>query len=215
MFFQKRAGELEIKNSYRSIVELAKRYTDKQTIQEQILMLTYLINSLLDDICTSVIVEPLIKPVMGILQDPFPREYYDENGNSHSISIDKKINVDLSASKIYVRPWNNKRTFDNLKSLLIKDFVFHEENHFSIFYTDINLCYVYNGNHSINAGRYLQKGTILSEEYDISLLYSNYVTDGIYWYDTHSKEVIYKVKDFRLAAVFSLAQMRYKIKQMK
>ena len=93
--------------------------------------------------------------------------------------------------------------------LFNKDFAYDKVNHYSYYYDDIDLCYVYNGNHSINAGRYYKKGKIISVCCNMTLLYDNCYTDGLKWYNLHTNEVIDTVEDFRLAAIFELAKKRY------
>ena len=59
----------------------------------------------------------------------------------------------------------------------------------------------------------LTKGKITSEEYDLPLLYPNLKTDGTDWFNAHTDEKITPVSDFRFAAVFTLAKMRYEMIQ--
>ena len=110
---------------------------------------------------------------------------------------------------IYIQPWNNERTFNNLINLVNKDFKFDKINHKSIYYKDINLCYVFNGNHSINAGKYLKKGSIISQKLDLTQIYPHVFSDGRNWYNIHTNEIYYKVDDFRLASLFEIAKKRY------
>lgn len=77
---------------------------------------------------------------------------------------------------------------------------------------DIDLCHVYNGNHSIHIGTYLKKSEIESEVCRTELLYSHCHTNGEYWYNSHTGKIISKVNDFRIAALYYAAQIRYKIK---
>lgn len=205
--FQKSQEIDEIKH----LLDTIDNFIKDKKYSEQIIFLDYIIKSLVSDACTSKIVEPLLKATDGILEEPLPLYYYDNEGKSKNIYTDNKVSVDLSTTNIYVRPWNLDKTLDNLINLSKKSFVYKENNHFSYYYSDINLCYVHNGNHSINAGRYYKKGVILSEEVNVSLLYSNIDTDGIYWYNIHTGQVIYEVSDFRFAAVFLVAKKRFEL----
>lgn len=219
MFFKKKSTpniedkkRFEYQRSYKRLIYLANLYLDTYSQDEAVYILDYLISSILDDICTSVIVEPLITITSGILPEPFPVHYFDEYNEQHEIHTGNVRNIDLSKSNIYVRPWNTEKTMDNLISLMKKDFRYDKNNHYSYYYSDIDLCYVHNGNHSINAGRYLKKGEILSQELDLTLLYPHYKTDGAFWYNSHTGENTGKVSDFRFAAVFTMASIRYDIK---
>lgn len=219
MFFKKKSTrnvedekKFDYQHSYERLINLVNRYLDTYSQDEAVYILDYLISSILDDICTSVIVEPLITIPEGILLQPFPDHYYDENSKRHEIHTGNIKKVELSKCNIYVRPWNTEKTMDNLINLMKKDFEYKENNHFSYYYSEIDLCYVHNGNHSINAGRYLKKGKIISDELDITLLYPHCKTDGAYWYNSHTGNPIGKVDDFRLAAVYTLSRMRYDIR---
>lgn len=61
---------------------------------------------------------------------------------------------------------------------------------------------------NFDAGRYYKKGKILSDEADTALLYPHINTDGVYWYNAHTNQIIDSVSDFRLAAVFLVAKMK-------
>lgn len=203
----------QILDEIRHLTETVQSFINGKQRSEQIVILDYIIKSLIDDACASKIVEPLIKPTEGVLDEPLPLFYYDENGNSQSIYTSRKTSVDIAASNIYVRPWSIDKTLDSLLNLSDKKFIYKSNNHFSYYYTDIDLCYVHNGNHSINAGRYYKKGTILSDEANTSLLYPHINTDGVYWYNSHTNQVIYSVSDFRFAAVFLVAKMKNELKK--
>ena len=198
-------------HSYDRIIRLVDRYMNTYNRDEAVYILDYLIGSMLDDVCSSVIVSPWISYPNGLLPEPFPDHYFDENNDRHEIDTGKYTKVELAESRIYVRPWNTDRTVDNLLSLMIKDFSYDKSNHYSYYYGEIDLCFVYNGNHSINAGRYLKKGEILSKELDLTLLYPHCKTDGVFWYNSHTDEKLREVSDFRLAAVYTLASMKHDI----
>ena len=177
------------------------------------MFLNYLIKSLLDDVCSSSLTESLFRKVNGVLDFPFPFFYYDENGVRYDIFEEKETIVDLSVQNIYVRPWNNSKLINNLMHIESKEFAYMPDNHKSFYYSDIDLCYVYNGNHSINAGRYFKKGVIRSKTLNTTKLYPHCKTDGVHWYNSHTNEKLFKTDDFRLAAVYSIAKMRYEIIQ--
>ena len=91
------------------------------------------------------------------------------------------------------------------------DFVYDKNNHFAIYYPYINLCYVTCGNHSINAGRYFRKGSIVADEYDLTSCFPHIETDGSYWFNTHTNEPLIPVDDYRFAAIFTIAKMKYEL----
>ncbi len=207
--FKKKTGELQDcgTRSYFDITNTARIWTKNKSDDEKRMLLSYLIDTILDDVCAEMVYQPLISNTSPQNFIIFP-ETYDEAGSRKSMLSGETVDVDLSVSKVLTCPWNNTRTPRNLLNINGNDFEFMQDNHRSVYYTDIELCQVYNGFHSINAGRYLKKGTIKSDVFRFELLYLHYVTDGLYWYNVHNGEKHSKVFDFRLAAVYSLARMR-------
>lgn len=188
-----------------------------QTRERKIDILDYLIEVLLVELCSCGAVDPLINSQSEQYQNgyrwPFPMEFRISSGEWIKIFGDKKTEVDLATTKIYVHPWNNGRTVKNLFLLKDTEFVYDKNNHDTYYFTDLNFCYVYNGNHSINMGRYMKKGKIMSSVCDMEILYSRIRTDGKQWYYIDTGEVIRSyVDDWRLAAAFTFGQMRYEIR---
>lgn len=194
--------------SFDMLIDITNKYLTNKKNDEKLLLLDYIITSLKVDICSSGIILPFIQQHTTPFNSPFPQKFIDENGNIKNY-IKGTVEVKLSDTDIYVCTWNNERTFNNLLHLSKNDFKYDKLNHYSIFYEDINLCYVFNGNHSINAGRYLKKGTITSQKADLTLLYPHCYTDGIKWYNSHTNEILHNVEDFRLAALYEVAKKRY------
>lgn len=174
------------------------------------LILEYIINTLLDYICAESIFKPLCN--LNSFPIPFFSNFYNENGNTLSFSdSSKKVNVNLSSTKIYLHPWNNDRTSESLLNISENDFVYNKNNHFAIYYPYINLCYVTCGNHSINAGRYFRKGSIVADEFNLTACFPHIKTDGCYWFNAHTNEPLIPVDDYRFAAIFTIAKMKYEL----
>lgn len=211
-YFRKKMNSAEIKMSYDEVVKTSKAWINGKTKAEQIIILDYVIDVLIEDICSSCAANVLKKPTSSPFTQCIPCFCTDENGNTICIDTGMKTAVDLSCAKLYVCPWEKERTVKNLLDLYNKSFIYDETNHLSNFYTDINLCHVYNGNHSIHIGSYLKKGIIKSNVLQTELLYPNCVTDGLCWYNLHTDKDMGEVTDFRLAAIYSIARTRYEIK---
>ncbi len=211
-YFRKKMNSAEIRRSYDEIVKTSKVWINGKTSAEQILILNYVIDVLIEDICASCAADVLKKPTASPFTQCIPCFYTDENGDTINIDTGTETMVDLSCAKLYVCPWKKERTVKNLLDLYNKSFIYDETNHSSNFYTDINLCHVYNGNHSIHIGSYLKKGVIKSDICQTELLYPHCVTDGLYWYNSHTGAKTSNVTDFRLAAVYSIARLRYELK---
>lgn len=203
----------EAKQSYSEVINTARSWVRNKSEQEQILILNYIVDILIEDICSSGTADVLKKTASSPFIGCIPYLCKDENGNTVDIRTEEKTEVELSNAKLYVCPWNKSKIIDSLIRLNQTAFIFDETNHMSDFYTDINLCHVYNGNHSIHIGSYLKKGRIVSNVCRTELLYPHCSTDGLYWYNKHTGDRICNVTDFRLAAVFTVAQMRYELKK--
>lgn len=180
---------------------LTNNFINNKSIEEKLDIINYLIKSIMTDVCTSVIVTPVKQ--IGELKEVFPLYYYDKYGGIYSICTNKKVMVNLDDPSVYIRPYDNK----NIGKKLIDS----EQKHLSYWYSDINLCYLYNDNNSINTERGLNNSIIYAEECKMELLYPHWTTDGWYWCNKHNGTRICNVSDFRLAAVYSLAQMRYSL----
>lgn len=202
----------ETKNAFNEIMNTAKSWIKNKSPKEQLLILDYLIDVTLEDVCSSTVAEVLRKPHSDILPECIPLSCKDEHGKKVEIITGDKISIDLSQIKVYVCPWEKSRIPKNLLLLSREPFKYDPDNHNSYFYADINLCKICNGNHSTHIANYLKKGTIESDICDISLLYPHCKTDGLMWYNAHTNEDISEVYDFRIAAAYSIAQLRNSVR---
>lgn len=203
--------KLSAKESYREIVSVAKTWIESDdTKEEKIMLLDYLINIVLDDICSSEIMNSHFNEPSVEHSQPFP-EYVYANDTEYKTHTGDKIDVNLADVKIYICPWNIVRMRDTLLNISKNDFVYNPNNHFSKYFPLINLCYVYNGNHSITAGSYFKKGKISSSKQRLENIFPHCTTDGENWINVHTQNVIEKVSDFRFAVVYTLAEMKYNI----
>ena len=206
--------EFSFKKYHSKIMEVANSWIEKaENNEERILLLDYLIDTILADVCTGKLFLPLITHPKLPLPSPFPTDYYDPFGVCETIQTEETISVSLSGSTpVYLCPWNNERCAASLVKISKNKFVC-DDNHKAHFYTDIGLCHVYGGNHSINAGRYFKKGVIEATVCHTELLYPHCYTDGAYWHNFHTNEKLFRVSDFRFAAVYSLARIRANFKR--
>ena len=202
--------EFLAKSSYDAIQKLTAAYIKELSAEDNEKMLDYLLDTVTRDLCTSMLAKPLYQGYSNSLFVSFPTHYYDKNGIKRSIE-DEEVAVELNQAHIYLSPWNNERTKNNLLNLFDKEFHYDELNHVAFYFPDINLCHIANGNHSINAGRYLKKGTILATQCDIKKLFPHVCTDGYKWYNTHSGEPFGWVGDFRLSAIYLIAKTKHQL----
>lgn len=201
--------EFSFKKCHSKIMEVANSWIEKtENNKERILLLDYLIDTILADVCTGKLFLPLLTHPKMMLPFPFPNDYYDKHETRRSILSEETISIDLSGSTpVYLCPWDNERCAASLVNISKNKF-FCDDNHKANFYTDIGLCHVYRGNHSINAGRYLKKGVIDAVVCRTELLYPHCHTDGAHWFYSYTNEKMFEVADFRFAAVYSLARLR-------
>lgn len=186
--------------------------TENRTDSEKLTLLDYLIDIILDDICTEVECKPLFGYTdPNSYKRPFLIECLDENGGKIEIR-DGTTDVSLKNSNIFVCPWNMERRISRFFDLSKTEFK-NDANHRGMYFADINLCFVTGGFHSIHAGHYFKKGKIKVENYNTPLLYSHVNTDGANWINARTGEIIEPVADFRFAAVYSLARERYKLRE--
>ena len=208
------------KVSYMNAMNIALTWLNQNpkelTRKDQIMLLDYLIDSILNDACASAVARQIYAipdEIKGQTKSPLPVTYTDENGNTQFIVTGKKVSVDLSAARVYVRPWKYDLTPKKLRVKTRKDFERNLSFQNSYFFTDIKLCCVCEGNHGVNAGRYFKTGIITSTECDLTELYQNIDTDGYMWENkyTGKKE---KMPDFRFAVIYELARVRHCIRNL-
>lgn len=123
------------------------------------------------------------------------------------------IKIDLSTTCVIAYPWNRGRYKKMIKTLSKEDFKFYKINHFAEYYVPLDICFVTNGHHSIAAGCGYKKGWIEAKEIDITPLFEKIHTDGQNWYESATGKLIFDVPDFRIAILFEIARMKYKLQK--
>ena len=208
----KYAGRPARKISHDAIIRNAKRMIKGESKEDQIFILTYIIDVIIDDLCHSTASNVLQKKFDSPVKYFIPTFYHDEQGNEMSILKEEKRSVDLSKDNVYSYPYDKSKVIRALFDLRSDPFCYYESNHYADYYTDINICRVRDGHHHIHIGRYYKKGFIMADVMQTELLYPHCTTDGINWYNSHTGEIIEKVYDFRIATAYSIAQLRDQIR---
>ncbi|WP_394899152.1 DUF6710 family protein [Clostridium paraputrificum] len=110
-------------------------------------------------------------------------------------------------------PYNIDRKKNSIINLSKLDFEYDSINHIGIYYTFVDICYVYNGIHSTSSGIELKKeGNIsVKDVVKIEELFDYVYTDGEKWYDINLGEEIDIVIDCRLAILYEVAKIKYEI----
>lgn len=208
-----RNRKFEARQQFQSIQEIAQLYTEGLEKEATESTLSYLIDTVARDLCSSAIAQPLYKEHCQPVFSGFPVQWIDQNDNYNALHS-TAVNVDLTRCFVYVNPWDNRRMRDSLLHLQDCSFLFKPEIHHAFFYPELSLCCVINGNHSINAGRYFRKGTIQASSMNLCDLFPHIETDGANWYHVHKKTICSAVSDFRFAALYYLAKRRWSIRNL-
>ena len=192
------------------------RFTVKyeETVEEQIAILDYLMEVIKTDFQAELRADMLYKQEARTVTEIFPVDYaiahhmIPERGPKENWVLKT---VDLSKDCVLLVPWSEARMIRSIKNLFKNDFCYYSYNHWSYYYTYVDLCYVYSGNHSIAAGIHFRKGSIQAEQIDITPLFPHVHTDGIDWYNSHTGEVIGQTADFRIGALYEIAKLKKEI----
>lgn len=140
----------------------------------------------------------------------FPEECVDSEGNKHTIKTDEVREVDFAKDFVICKVQETGKLQKALST--IRRFGFqYEENHnnyFAYYYPEIDVCYVYNGNHHAEAARYYKSGYMQAKVRRLTPLFPHVKTDGSCWFNVHTGEKMEKIQDFRVAVLYELARMK-------
>ena len=219
----KKSNSEDLKNEnhkmdqYRYAIEFINEIINKENNNEdKVIILDFISNLIKKDMQYSILTTILYNKEHSILsiEIPIPLYYVDEHYNQCSIINEKKIykDVDLSKDTVLVLPWNRNRLRDNIKNIRDVEFKYQYNNHYAYYFTDIDLCCVYNGIHSTTAGIGYSKGSIEAEIANTSKLYNHVSTNGISWINVHTDKELCEVSDFRTAILFQIAKEKVNLK---
>ncbi|WP_406242037.1 DUF6710 family protein [Tissierella carlieri] len=218
MFFRKRNKEI-VKDSEISFgfgFNFALDYIHtvleyEKSLEDKINMIDFFMEITRKDIQYDLLSKFLYSEVEDVkMRFPFPIIYFMTDSdipNKAKLIRNDKI-IDLSKDAIVFLPWNRYSFSNTVQSISKNGFKYIKSNHRGYYFSDIELCYVYNGNHSIATGIIKKTGQIKVKEYDIRNLFKDLTTDGSNWYINGEKQII-KVFDFRIAILYELAKIKY------
>lgn len=228
LFFKKKESDLEHNDvlaiaragySFHHTMELFQIWLEEEgTIEDKVTLLDFLMNAIKEDLKTDVFTtilysEEHFSTNLSRYQF-FPYRYYDKKGYAHELEDDCEPTrtVDLTNDCVLVMPWNRKRLSNAIKNIAKTNFEYHPNNHMAIYYTHMDICYVFNGLHSVSAGIGHKKGEIKAKEVDVSKLFNHLHTNGKEWINSHTgKPYDTKVFDFRFAILYEVAKMKYQL----
>jgi len=148
-------------------------------------------------------VEPWLWP-------PFPPVCPDGEGSRIEVfpGEPRERLVSLADECVVVVPWDRRRLRSSVETVGAQGFEFDDRNHRAWYFVPLDICWVFNGKHSIAAGVGLRRGHIRAFECDVSVLFDHVRTDGACWYSRHSGERLGALCDFRIGVLFELARKR-------
>ena len=218
MFFKKRIKEKEYIPSPRSDYSFTMDYINftlefEKSAKDKIDMIEFFMEMIRKDIQYDLMSKFIYNKMDNIeISHPFPIDYFIDTSDFQNKAIlvrEDKV-VDLSKDTVILLPWDRYAFSVIIKSMLNNGFIYSKTNHRGYYFSDIDLCYVYNGNHSIATGIIKREGQIKVKEYDIKNLFKDLITDGLHWYINGEKQ-INEVFDFRIAILYEIAKIKYNL----
>lgn len=205
-------------HEFRYAMEFARQVLKEESKQEdKIIILDFMLDVIREDLKTDLLTTIFYSKenFESRIKFPFPFYYYDEFGNEFELFPEEErlVRVDLAKDCVLVLPWNRKRMRDSIKNIFANEFKFDESNHKAYYFSHVDICYVYNGNHSIASGIVYKKGYIQAKECDLSKLFDHVHTDGLYWYNSHNNQRLDDLFDFRIGIIYEIAKLKYQIEK--
>ena len=187
----------------------------ERELEDKTIIIDYILNIIREDIKTDLLTTIIYSEANfeKEIDFPFPYEFYDNLGNKIKTRPEKTTErkVNLSKDCVLVLSWDRERLRNSIKNIYKSEFEYHASNHLAYYFTHIDVCYVYNGTHSISSGIGHKKGFIKAKEYDISRLFDHLYTDGMAWYSVHDNNKLGEIFDFRIAILYELAKIKYNL----
>ena len=143
----------------------------------------------------------------------FPPSCYDEQGNIIETLMAKGDNAEICKQNtcLVSAIWKEQSLLESVKNIVKYGYIYHSSNQHTRFYPIFNMHISSNGGHHMTFGYFKHKAYVKCDSFDLTLLFPHVTTDGIKWYNVHSKECIGGVFDFRFAILFELAKLKEQI----
>lgn len=136
------------------------------------------------------------------------KKYFDKD---FFCEEEKKIDICLDNDMVIPIAWDRKRFVKRLVKNTKgynSSFFYNHNNYKSHLFLPINISIIYYGNHSLLAGILKKEGKIKSSYvFDMSTKYNEIKFDGTYYREIKTNEILYKVKNFELGAIFEIGRM--------
>ncbi|ABP68230.1 hypothetical protein Csac_2659 [Caldicellulosiruptor saccharolyticus DSM 8903] len=195
------------KREFHFVLDFIQKGIEDEDREGKIEILSFVEKLLKEDLRSDMLTKIIYNPDNMLNRTSwFPQQYLNYDSSSTPI-----IEVDLSTAYVIAYPWNSERYKKMIKTLGREDFKYDKINHFAEYYVPLGICFVTNGHHSIAAGCGYKKGSIKAKQVDITPLFDKIYTDGQSWYESDTGKKIFDVPDFRIAILFEIAKMKYKL----
>lgn len=187
----------------------------EQSKQNQIIILEYMLGIIKEDLKNDLLTTILYNKENfdKKISHPFPIYYEDEAGSKIWAKPDeeKMKKVDLANDCVLVLAWHRDRMRNIIKIIAKNSFEYIKGNHLAYYYTGVDLCFAYNGTHSISAGIGHKKGFIEAKTIDIIPMFDHVYTDGDCWYNQHNGNRLGELYDFRVGIIYEISKIKYRL----
>lgn len=194
---------------YAHAIEFIRIAKDEWQGQEDEMILYYVKQIVQEDLKCDLLTKVIYleEGCTDTIRSPFPLTYYDEEGISYRLDYGEKVEVDLANQCVIMLPWEKTRMARTIVNIGKNPFRYMPTNHMAFYYKGPDICYAYNGNHSIGAGVAYKKGMIMAKVLDITPLYPHVYTNGEQWLSVHDDGSLGNLCDFRIGVLYEIAKM--------
>lgn len=182
----------------------------ENNIDDKLLILKWFMDIIKNDLISENISSHLYqsKESLKIYRCVIPYSTYDENGNEIKAYTGEYKEIHLEKDFVHTLLWKPKSSINMVKKLKSSSFI-QNGNHQAHYFEELDLCYAYNGLHSISAGVYHKQGKINAEIIRLNRLFPYVSTDGLTWLFKSDYQNDIPVKDFRFAVLFETARIKH------
>lgn len=211
--------KLSVPESYKDVVDVINSHTFGITGEKKYRYYGYLMNVLklhLKAECLSILLKK--EEQSRDIKIFIPHEGYDRNHVRKKIIELKDRKVLVNDENLICIPWNVERMIHAVNDIANHGFSNQLDylNGEAIYYTEMELCYRFNGIHHAAAATAMNKsGEIIAKTYDISVLFDIVdINDNGEFVSIGEPSKAYQT-DYRIALLYYLARERWKMKKDK
>ncbi len=204
--------QLHGRREFNNAMQFVQYGLEGKSVNEQIIILDYVARlvkkDLQYDLLTKIIYE-CFEMAFEINQF-FPSVYIDNTGAKQKIEEKRteKREIDLATDAAIILPWETDRMVRQIVNIAQNGFEYRSDNHWARYYTDLDICYIHNGNHSCSAGIGWQQGKIMANVVDLTPVFECIDTDGAKWMQIYDDALYEDVFDFRIAILYKVVKMK-------